>query len=430
MSARLKALFLCLQESEMTTETSRLVIEIDSRNALRNAQAIGQELNNIDKNGQFASKSMDSLSVATRSLAGHMAGLLTVGAAVAKMDSYTGINNKLKLVTNSQEELNQAMRDTFAIAQKSASEWGAVNDVYSKYMSNAKTLNLTQAQTARLTEITSKAVSLSGSSTEAAAAALFQYGQALDGNILRAEEYNSLVDGAGGLLNAMAKGLGITRGELRQMMLDGKLTGEVITKSLLKAGESVDALYAKTDVTIGQSLTMLNNEVTKFTGEAGKASGAASALSGGIQVLAGNLDTIANIAIVGGVAFLTKTIVAQAVAIQGSITASVQRRAADTALLQSQVQLAAIEVQRTRQIAAQAISEVGLARQELNSAITRQERAAATMRLTQAEVALAIAQKQTKTLWMPKQRWQQLLRSRKLLGRHMQIECWKLIKLM
>src|SRR5690606_27122837 len=101
-------------------------------------------------------------------------------------------------------------------------------------------------------------------------------------------------------------------------------------------------------------------------GEAGKGSGAASALSDSIGFLAKNLSTIADIAIVGGVAMLTKTILAQTVAIQGSITASVARRAADAAVLQSQVQLAAIEVQRTRQIAAQAISEIGLARQELN----------------------------------------------------------------
>ncbi len=377
------------------SQESVLRITIDSREAKRNAEALNRELVSIERNGDFATKSMDSMSVATRQLAGYMAGIVTVGAAINKMDAYTGISNKLKLVTESQEELNQAMRDTFAIAQKSASSWGAVNDVYSKYMGNAKTLNLTQEQTARLTEITSKAVSLSGSSSEAAAAALFQYGQALDGNILRAEEYNSLVDGAGGLLNAMAKGLGVTRSELRQMMLDGKLTGEVITKALLKAGESVDELYNKTDVTIGQSLTVLSNEVTKFTGETGKASGAASILSSSIQVLASNFNDIAGIAMVGGVALLTKTILSQVVAIQGYIATSLERRAAEQVVIQSQINLAALEVQRTRQVAALALTEVSLARQELNSAITRQERAAATMRLTQAEVALAIAQKQT-----------------------------------
>ncbi|MFH4082387.1 tape measure protein, partial [Acinetobacter baumannii] len=62
-------------------------------------------------------------------------------------------------------------------------------------------------------------------------------------------------DNASGVLDAMARGLGKTRGELRQMMLQGELTGDVIVKSLLKAGDSVDQLYKKTDKTVGQAFT-------------------------------------------------------------------------------------------------------------------------------------------------------------------------------
>lgn len=322
------------------TQESILRIVIDSRNAERNAHALANELESIEKKGDYATKSMDSMSVATRQLAGYMAGIVTIGAAINKMDAYTSINNKLKLVTNSQAELNQAMQDTFAIAQRSASAWGAVNDVYSKYMSNAKTLNLTQTQTARLTEITSKAVAISGSTTESAAGALFQYGQALDGNILRSEEYNALVDGAGGLLGAMAKGLGVTRGELRQMMLDGKLTGEVITKALLKAGDSVDELFNKTDITIGQSLTILNDSVTKFVGEASTGSGAATVLAGSIRVLADNLDLIADGAIVLGIGYVTTAIATKTLAVKADIVATLAQRAITQAQAIEEVKLA------------------------------------------------------------------------------------------
>lgn len=375
-------------------QESRLVIVIDSQNAERNARNLGNELNSIEKNGDFATKSMDRMSVATRSLAGYMAGVVTIGSAISKMDLYTGINNKLKLVTNNQEELNQAMDDTFAIAQRSASSWGAVNDVYSKYMSNAKTLNLTQEQTAKLTEITSKAVAISGSNAESAAAALFQYGQALDGGVLRAEEFNSLVDGAGGLLNAMAKGLGVTRGELRQMMLDGKLTGEVITKALLKAGDSVEQLYGKTNKTIAQSLEMLSNGITKFVGETGQGSGAAQFLAGSIQILAENLDLIVDSAFVLGIGLMTKAVLTKTIAVQASIVASAQQRAANLAEAQSQVQLLGVEAMRARQSAALALTEIGIARAEYNAAVTADARAIAVQRKTAAEVAHSIALKE------------------------------------
>ncbi|WP_291390791.1 tape measure protein [Acinetobacter sp.] len=374
---------------------SVLRIVIDSRNAERNARNIANELQNIERNGNHASRSMDSMSVATRSLVGYMGGLVTIGAAISKMDAYTGLQNRLKLVTDSQLELNTAMNDTFGIAQKTAATWDSVAMVYQRFADNADRLGISMKQTAALTETVSKAISVSGGSAASAEAALMQFGQALASGVLRGEEFNSIAEQAPGLLKAIAMGMDTDIGSLRAMAAEGKITGDELVKALSKAKPYIDDLFNKTDFTIAQSFTQLSNEVTKFVGEAGKGSGAASALGDSIGFLAKNLSTIADIAIVGGVAMLTKTILAQTVAIQGSITASVARRAADAAVLQSQVQLAALEVQRTRQIAAQAISEIGLARQELNSATTRTARAAATMRLTQAEIAHRIALNQT-----------------------------------
>lgn len=400
-------------------QTARLVIEIDSREAERRSQALRTELGSIQRTGDFASRSMDQMSVATRQLAGYMAGLITVGSAVSKMDAYTNLYNKLKVVTDTQVQLNGAMKDTFDIAQRVGAQWESVNDVYSKYVANSKTLNLNQAQLARLTEITTKAVAMSGSTAQAAAGALFQYGQSIDGNILRAQEYNSLVDGAGGLLNTMAKGLNVTRGELRQMMLDGKLTGEVITQALLKAGDSVDQLYAKTDTSIGQTLAQLNNAITKFVGEAGKGSGAAQALSGSIQLLANNLETVTNIAMIGGAYWMgtfipvmyksvvamgvkTKTLVTQTTvqyaAIQAERAAAAQELASAQAVVaNTQATLAALaaekalEVQRLKE----QINQTGRTAAITRMAQLRRIETQVTAELTAAENALAAAQTRT-----------------------------------
>lgn len=376
-------------------QESKLRIVIDSRGAEKTAQRVRQELQGITTHGEYATKSMDAVSVGIRQLVGQMAGVVTVGAAISKMDAYTGMQNRLKLVTESQEQLNLAMSDTFSIAQKTRSSWENVIQVYQRFQDNAKTLNIDMAKTAELTETVSKAVAISGASTEGANAALVQFGQSLASGVFRGEEFNSVAEQAPGLLKAIATGLGVNIGQLRTMANDGKLTSDILVDALTKSKKSVDELFAKTDVTIGQSLQLLSNEVTKFTGEAGKASGVATTLASSIQILANNLDAIAGIAVVGGVALLTKTILAQTVAIQSSISAVVARRAADTAALQSQIQLTAVEVQRTRQVAALALTEINLARQELNSATTRQARAAATMRLTQAEIAHSIALKQS-----------------------------------
>ncbi|WP_258579777.1 tape measure protein [Acinetobacter baumannii] len=309
-------------------QEARLVIVIDSQNAERNARNLGNELVSIERKGEFASKSMDSLSVATRALAGHMAGLLTVGSAISKMDTYTGLQNRLKLVTNNQVELNKATEDTFRIAQKTYSAWDSVLQVYQRFSDNAKTLNLTMDDTARLTETVSKAVAISGASAEAADAALVQFGQALASGTLRGEELNSVMEQTPALAKAIAKGMGITVGELRSVAAEGKITSQEIVKALRNVESDVDALFAKTDITIGQSLTLLNNEITKFVGEAGKGSGAAQVLAGSVQTLASNLDLIADGALVVGIGYITRAILMKSAAIKEGMASTLASRQA------------------------------------------------------------------------------------------------------
>lgn len=332
-------------------QESKLRIVIDSRGAEKTAQRVRQELQGITTHGEYATKSMDAVSVGIRQLVGQMAGVVTVGAAISKMDAYTGMQNRLKLVTESQAELNTAMNDTFAIAQKTASSWDSTAMVYQRFADNADRLGISMKQTAALTETVSKAISVSGGSAASAEAALMQFGQALASGVLRGEEFNSIAEQAPGLLKAIAMGMDTNIGSLRAMAAEGKITGDELVKALSKAKPYIDDLFNKTDFTIAQSFTQLSNEVTKFVGAAGAGSGAAAGLSAAISGLADNLGTIANIAVVGGVAMLTKTIVTQTIATHGAIAASVTRRNSLLSELEAQATLTATEARRTASIA-------------------------------------------------------------------------------
>ncbi|HFG6953507.1 tape measure protein [Acinetobacter baumannii] len=298
-----------------------------TKQASQQVQKYGQEIRTTTQELDKQEKSARSYSTAIKSLAGYMAGLVTINAAINNMDTYTGLQNRLKLVTNNQAELNKATEDTFQIAQKTYSAWDSVLQVYQRFSDNAKTLNLTMDDTARLTETVSKAVAISGASAEAADAALVQFGQALASGTLRGEELNSVMEQTPALAKAIAQGMGITVGQLRSVAAEGKITSKEIVKALKNAQDDVDALFAKTDITIGQSLTLLNNEIIKFVGEAGKGSGAAQVLAGSVQTLASNLDLIADGALVVGIGYITRAILIKSTAVKegmGSTLASRQ----------------------------------------------------------------------------------------------------------
>lgn len=368
-------------------QESRLIIVIDSQNAERNARNLGNELNSIERKGDYASKSMDGLSVSTRALAGYMAGLLTVGAAVSKMDAYTGLQNRLKLVTNNQTELNKATEDTFQIAQRTYSAWDSVLQVYQRFSDNAKTLNLTMDDTARLTETVSKAVAISGATAEAADAAdaaLVQFGQALASGTLHGEELNSVMEQTPALAKAIAQGMGITVGELRSVAAEGKITSQEIVKALRNVESDVDALFGKTDITIGQSLTLLNNEITKFVGEAGKGSGAAQVLSGSIQVLSSNLNLLADRALIAGIGLITRAILLKGAAVKEGIVSTLASRQASITKAQAELSEAAATLNTAK---------AHLANVQATNAETQAKygATAAALRYTQAQAAVIAA---------------------------------------
>ena len=203
-------------------------------------------------------------------------------------------------------------------------------------------------QTAKLTETVSKAVAVSGASTQAAEAALTQFGQALASGTLRGEELNSILEQTPALAKAIAQGMGITVGQLRSVAAEGKITGEVLVDALTKSADSVEQLFSKTDITISQSIGLLSNELTKFIGEAGQSSGAASLLADSVKLLAQNLSLLADAAVVGGIGYITKAILTKTVAVQGAIAASVAQKAADAAEAQSSIAVATAKVNEAK----------------------------------------------------------------------------------
>ncbi|MCJ9363317.1 tape measure protein, partial [Acinetobacter baumannii] len=258
---------------------------------------------------------------------------------------------------------------------------------------NAKTLNLTMDDTARLTETVSKAVAISGASAAAADAALVQFGQALASGTLRGEELNSVMEQTPALAKAIAQGMGITVGELRTVAAEGKITSQEIVKALRNVEKDVDALFAKTDITIGQSMTLLNNEITKFVGESGKGSGAAQVLAGTIQTLASNLDVLTSAMMVGGaywlgtyipaiyasgvaVAAKTKELAVQTVTQYAAIQA--ERAAAAQQVISTQAAVA-----NTQATLAAIAAEKALEVQRLKSQITEKGRTATLTRMAE-----------------------------------------------
>ncbi|MEQ5177188.1 phage tail tape measure protein [Proteus genomosp. 6] len=223
------------------------------------------------------------------------ASALSIHQVINYADSWTELQNRLKLVTKSSVELNRATQAVYGIAQKTYQSLDATAQIYQRFADNADRLGLSQQKVAELTETVSKAVAISGASATAAQAALTQFGQALASGQLRGEELNSVMEQTPALAKAIADGMGVSVGELRKKAQDGEMTIEKVIQALERAADSVDKKFATSVTTVSQGFTNLQSAMTKFIGEANQGTGATQLFTTGMTTLADNLSLVAKV---------------------------------------------------------------------------------------------------------------------------------------
>lgn len=278
------------------------------RGAARMGQTANDNLRQMSRSAQMASESFRLLAASIVALG--------LGALVANFirmaDAMTKMTSQLRLVTKSTAELADVQEKLFRMAQASRSDLEATVTLYTRLARSTADMKLGQEKLLSVTDTINKAFVVSGASAEEAANAIRQLSQGLASGALRGDEFNAVAEQAPIILDAIAASTGRSRGELRKLAADGKITGDVIVQSMLNMREKIDADFSKMALTVGQSMTVLGNSVTNAVGQIDKYFGISSgiakgiiAISSAVDVLAGNLELVADVAYVAGVALFT-----------------------------------------------------------------------------------------------------------------------------
>jgi tape measure domain-containing protein len=152
-------------------------------------------------------------------------------------------------------------RELFQVTQDTRSAFGSTIELYSRVARNADNLGLSQKNLLALTKATNQAIRIGGSTTQEASAGVIQFSQALASGQLRGDELRSVMENLPRLAQALADGLGITIGELREMSEQGKLTADVVSQALLSQKDVIEDEFSELPKTVGQAFTQLINEV-------------------------------------------------------------------------------------------------------------------------------------------------------------------------
>ena len=216
---------------------------------------------NIERGAKRADNSISKLNTTISKLAAAVnVGLLMMAAKrfIEIADNVKLLRARVSRLSGSLVEAKANFSGILEISKRTGMKIEDTTKLWESLTSALSDSNATSGQILQLTETLQQIGRIGGSSSEEAANALRQLGQSINGGIVRAEEFNSILESMPELWRRVAGQMGISMGELRRRMLDGKLTAEDVVNAILKGSGEIEKEFNKLPTTTEQAMTELS----------------------------------------------------------------------------------------------------------------------------------------------------------------------------
>lgn len=225
--------------------------------ASRGASNGQDRLNRSMRSGVSAA---DSLARKVMGLAAAYVGLQSAQKLTSLSDTWTQTTARLNSMNDGRQTTPQVQDMIFNAAQRSRGDYQDTADMASKLGTLAPDAFNSTAEVVAFAEQINKQFALAGTSAQGAQAAMLQLTQAMSSGVLRGEELNSVLEQAPTIAQSIAKYMGVTVGELRELASEGKITANVVKAAIFSAAEETNAAFEAVPLTFSQAMTMVKNE--------------------------------------------------------------------------------------------------------------------------------------------------------------------------
>lgn len=208
-------------------------------------------------------------------------------------DAMTQLQARIDRLSPSAKEGAATFQALASIASASGASLKDTEKLWETLTSSLQSAGATNGQILALTDTLQKIGRIGGSSTEEMANALRQFGQSIAGGTVRAEEFNSIIEQMPELARQMAAGLGISVGDLRKRMLQGKLSAEDALNAIMSQTGKVNSEFSRLPRAVDQATNSLSISFQEFIKQINDATGASTGMVHIIDSISSAIDRLA-----------------------------------------------------------------------------------------------------------------------------------------
>lgn len=223
-----------------------------------------QAFDSIERGAKRADRQVNTLKTSIKALS-RVIHLLLAAEAVRQFidmaEQAKMLRVKIKLLTGEAEATERVFNRLKDISKETGQSLKDTGDLWQGLAISLKNTSATEGQVLNLVSTLQKLGNLGGVSAEQLSNSMRQFRQAIDAGVLQAEEFNSIRDNTPTIIQEMARQMGLSMGQFRREMLDGKITAERMLNAIQASTQETNEKFAQLPRTSGMAFNELKVEV-------------------------------------------------------------------------------------------------------------------------------------------------------------------------
>lgn len=253
---------------------------------------LDNQQNNTNQSTQKTKGALDTLVTGAKAFVGLQVAGTAYEWGKAFVDTATKVEllqSRISLYTATSVESQQIFAQLIQQANRAGTDIDAAANSFQRFAAAGRDVGINNQVILQFTDNLQKMARVSGASSQEAGAALYQLSQAFASGRLQGDEFRSVSEQLPIVLRVLAKEMGVTTGELKQLGSDGEITRDKLLL-LNNATDDINAQFARMPRTVDQSATALRNNLTVAIAELDQQIGASKFLAKFLDLLAGGVS--------------------------------------------------------------------------------------------------------------------------------------------
>lgn len=279
----------------MATSVGTIYYEVDAKTGqlLVAQRQADQAFDRIERGAKQADRQINTLKTSIKALTRVIHLLLAAEAVRQFMDMAEQakmLRVKIKLLTGEAEATERVFNRLKEISKETGQSLKDTGDLWQGLAISLKNTSATEGQVLNLVSTLQKLGNLGGVSAEQLSNSMRQFRQAIDAGVLQAEEFNSIRDNTPTIIQEMARQMGLSMGQFRAEMLDGKITAERMLNAIQAATQETNEKFAQLPRTSGMAFNELKVEVMGLVEQLDDLFGISDGVVSAIDLITGGVE--------------------------------------------------------------------------------------------------------------------------------------------